>query len=196
MEKNKTTKEIRRAIKQQKRLKNLLIKIAIGLGIITILGFVVWFSYRPLGGEEFPIMAANHIEDNTPPGEYNSDPPTSGAHYSEGLTAGFYAESDLPQLPPYPDGHLVHNLEHGYIIFWYNCDNLEEDECSELKIQITSYMNSSTNKKLIAFPRRNLENSLVLTSWGSLLKLDDFDEELATEFIRRKRYNAPEPNAP
>jgi len=40
------------------------------------------------------------------------------------------------------------------------------------------------------------ENMFRRRFWVSLLKLDDFDEELATEFIRRKRYNAPEPNAP
>ena len=30
----------------------------------------------------------------------------------------------------FPEGYLVHNLEHGYAIFWYNCDLLSAEECS------------------------------------------------------------------
>ena len=141
-------------------------------------------------------MSVDHVADNTFPGEYNSDPPTSGPHYAEGLPRGFYDESDLPQLPPYPEGHLVHNLEHGYIIFWYNCDVSDENECTDLKSQMIDYLENTSNIKLIAFPWESIDHPLVLTSWGYRLELHDFDESAVRQFIRRNKSLAPEPNAP
>ncbi|NOH04996.1 MAG: DUF3105 domain-containing protein [Chloroflexi bacterium] len=66
------------------------------------------------------------------PGQYNSDPPTSGLHYATEARAGFYEEN----IYTYPAAYLVHNLEHGYVIIWYNCDLLNETGCAELKSQI------------------------------------------------------------
>jgi len=147
-------------------------------------------------GTEVPIQGANHVATGSDPGEYNSNPPTSGAHYAQWLEAGFYEGADLAGMGAFPHAHAVHNLEHGYIIFWYNCDLLDEPGCQDLKAQIRSYLDQSPVTKLIAFPWHASEVPLVLTSWGYLLELPEFDTGEADRFINANRFLAPEPNAP
>ena len=182
--------------KRKKTLRSRLLYGGVGILVFSIIGFILWTTLQPPIGEGYPILPADHVPDNEFPGVYNSDPPTSGPHYAVGLTRGFYDKSDLPQLPPYPEGHLVHNLEHGYIIFWYNCEVIDETECIDLKSEISDYMENSSNIKLIAFPWDSIDHPLVLTSWGYRLELHDFDETAVRQFIRRNKSLAPEPNAP
>jgi len=96
----------------------------------------------------------------------------------------------------YPAGYLVHNLEHGYIIFWYNCDLLDESACSELKSQIRSVMDELGGTKMIAYPRESIDVPLVMTSWGRLRRFETFNAEQAKAFYRANLNKSPEPNAP
>jgi hypothetical protein len=90
----------------------------------------------------------------------------------------------------------VHNLEHGYVIFWYNCRRLDQAACDEMKSEIQAVMNEFDGVKLIAFPWDSIDTPIVLTSWGQMQPMERFDEAQARSFIRRNRYHAPEPNAP
>jgi hypothetical protein len=135
-----------------------------------------------------------HVAEGTDPGPYNSDPPTSGKHYEATLNAGFYNEGDVAVA--HPEGHLVHNLEHGYVIFWYNCSPLSETECTELKGQIQGVMEGENNFKVIAFPWPSIDVPVVMTSWGRILRLENFDPQVAQNFVQTRRNKAPEPNAP
>jgi hypothetical protein len=56
--------------------------------------------------------------------EYTTQPPSSGQHFIEPLTFDrhFYSRSDIPVLE-----NLVHNLEHGYTIVWYDDQVSDED---------------------------------------------------------------------
>jgi len=196
---NQARRERTREKKRRQQLKSRLLWGGIGLVVIVLIAAIVYKPPPPpaqVGEESFPIMNANHIPDGTDPGEYNSDPPTSGPHYAEDLPGGFYEESDLAQYSPYPVGYVVHSLEHGFIIFWYNCDVITESECSDLKTQLQTYLDDSSNKKLIAFPWKSTDVPLVLTSWGKRLEMPVFDRAVAKAFIDRNRLNAPEPNAP
>ena len=99
-------------------------------------------------------------------------------------------------MPDYPEGYLVHNLEHGYVIFWYNCDLLDDNSCSVLKTQIQSVITAFNDIKLIAFPWESLDVPVAMTSWGQLQEFEVFNEDLAETFVDRNRNRAPEPNAP
>jgi hypothetical protein len=183
--------------KQRQRTLNMLVWGALGLAAVAVLGYAIWAATRPVGGEVVAIMAdTGHVQEGTDPGPYNSDPPTSGRHYASELDAGFYTEEDLARYEPHPEGYLVHNLEHGYIIFWYNCDRLSESGCQALKDQIRGVLDQENNLKVIAFPRPALDVPVVLTSWGKLMRFDDFDPAQARLFVQRNRNKAPEPNAP
>lgn len=183
--------------KRQRNIRNLVWS-GVGLGVLIAILYFGWIAFRPASGEAVPIMAnaGDHVADGVDPGPFNSDPPTSGQHYGQGLDAGFYEESDPAAQLDFPEGHLIHNLEHGYTIFWYNCTLLDEDSCSSLKTDIRNVMNDLNNFKVIGFPRDSISSPLILTSWGRLLVMDAFNANQAKDFINRNRNRAPEPNAP
>jgi hypothetical protein len=173
---------------------------AVGLVILALIGWLVWQNLQQPTqvGEVIPIPAdyVKHIEASTPPGPYPSDPPAGGVHYAAELDAKFYEESDLVTLPQYPEGSLVHNLEHGYVIFWYNCAGLDQAGCDALKTNIRGVMSEFDGLKLIAFPWKSLDTPLVMTSWGRLQRFKTFDPTQVRDFIKANRNKSPEPNAP
>lgn len=186
-------REERRARQRREQIRNYVIWGGLGLVVLAVIGFVVWQGIRPAAGETFPIMTSSpHIATDTDPGDYNSDPPTSGLHYAEEAQAGFYDTN----IYTYPAGYLVHNLEHGYVIFWYNCDLLSESACSDLKNQIRTVIDDLGGTKLIAYPWPSLEVPVVVTSWGRLQKFETFDVAQAKAFYQTNLNRAPEPNAP
>ncbi len=184
-----------RARRRRERIRAYLIWGGIGAASLALTLFLIWSVVRPAAGKAVPQMPRGHIASNEKV-TYNTDPPTSGPHYSGPLRAGFYEEADLAQMPPFPEGHLVHNLEHGYVIFWYNCALLTEAECAELKDQIRAVMDRFDGQKLIAFPRETLEVPVVLTSWGRMEAMEAFDESAARRFVSRNRNRSPEATAP
>jgi len=190
---SKTKRQQMRERAQKQKLTNTLIWGGIGIAVLAAIGFIALPRVRPAAGDAFPIMVSSpHIAPESDPGEYNSDPPTSGPHYASEAEAGFYDTN----IYTYPAGYLVHNLEHGYIIFWYNCDLLSESECSELKTQIQSVMDELGGTKLIAYPWPSIDVPVVATSWGRLQKFETFDTDQAKAFYRANLNQAPEPNAP
>lgn len=194
----KDLRESRRAKKKRQQLKSTFIWGGVAIVIICVLGYILWLAVRPAAGETIPIMAdaGDHVPEVTDPGPFNSDPPTSGRHYAEEYDAGFYDENSSEAQVPYPEGYLDHNLEHGYVIYWYNCDLLDREGCAELKYKIQESMASNGGTKLIAFPHAKLDMPVALTSWGQLLRMDSFDQDQAKHFISANRNHAPEPNTP
>lgn len=188
-----TKRQQMREKNQRQRLISNLTWGGIGLAVIAVIGFFVWQGARPAKGEAIPIMTSSpHLDLDTDPGQYNSDPPTSGLHYASEAEAGFYDEN----IYAYPAGYLVHNLEHGYVIFWYNCDLLDEAGCTNLKSQIRTVMDDLGGAKMIAYPWNSIDVPLVMTSWGRLQRFEIFDAEQAKAFYRANLNKAPEPNAP
>lgn len=186
-------KEQRRARHRREQMRSYAIWGGLGLVVLAAIGFFVWRGVRPAAGEAIPEMvSAPHIPKDTDPGEYNSDPPTSGLHYAEEAEAGFYDEN----IYTYPAGYLVHNLEHGYVIIWYNCDLISESQCSDLKNQIRTVMEDLGGTKFIAYPWPSLDVPVVVTSWTRIQKFETFDPEQAKAFYRSNLNRAPEPNAP
>lgn len=173
--------------------------IGVGVVVAAVLGYAVWTAASPaaggtggLVGESVPVMAdISHVEEGTDPGPYNSDPPTSGKHYARSLEPGFYETSDFE----YPAGFLVHNLEHGYVIFWYDCGEFDGN-CDDLKADIREVLEAERYNKVIGYPWESLEEPVVLTSWGQMLRMDEFDADAARSFVTNNRNQAPEPNAP
>lgn len=164
---------------------------------MALLGYAVWAARQPVAllGEEFPIAEAEHIPEGQKATNYNSDPPTSGQHYSEPAEAGFYEEA-------LPDERLVHNLEHGHIVVYYNCTNLSESDCSDLKGSIRQAMeragvvSSTQTPKIVTVPRPDMQNLVTYTSWGRLYRAESFDEDEFLLFVEQNRNHAPEPFAP
>jgi hypothetical protein len=191
----RSQREVQKARRQAQKRKTTLLWGGLGVIVVGIVGFLVWTAVRPAAGIAIAELPADHIEEGLEPGPYNSNPPTSGSHYSTPLPAGFYESADLDEYGPYPLGYLVHSLEHGYVVFWYNCDLVSTAECEPMKDEIKTVMDDFGGTKLIAFPWEALESPVVMTSWARMQSFDNFTTNSAARFVRSNRNRAPEPNA-
>jgi len=191
-----SSKKLRQQLRERNRKQKInasLVWGAVGIAIIAIIGLIIWQGVRPAAGEAVSIMISSpHIPLDTDPGQYNSNPPTSGLHYANELNARFYETNEYT----FPAAYLVHNLEHGYVIFWYNCDLISESACTDLKTQIKSVMDELGGTKLIAYPWPSIDVPVVITSWGRLQKFESFDTDQVKAFYRANLNRSPEPNAP
>lgn len=109
--------------------------VIVSVAAVLIIAFLAWLfieSSKPAPGEKFDYNCDNfidfsqldnpnisdkcrvHVSEGTKV-NYSTNPPVFGPHYSSWITKGFYEE-------PRPDGNLVHSMEHGYVIIWYNCE--------------------------------------------------------------------------
>jgi hypothetical protein len=201
---NRVTKKTgrRAARRRQTNLISYIIIAGVGLLVVAIVILVVQSGASPstatdatsgLMGTTVPTNSRDHIPTDQVPVNYNN-PPAGGAHYASTLPGKFYLESDVATLPPHPEGYLTHNLEHGYVIFWYDCDITTVD-CNNLQQTIQRVMNAVGNTKLIAFPWHHLTVPLAMSSWGQVMYFPTLDENLMQQFVLKNRYQAPEPSA-
>lgn len=197
----KTSWQAQREAQRKKQRRNkLLLYGGLGLAALAAVALVLFIVLKPpdsptLMGDAVEVPSRDHVADSAVPGPYMTNPPAGGAHYSTDWTEKFYQESDLPGLPPHPEGYLVHSLEHGYVIFWYNCQVANTD-CAALKQTIQSVMDATGGTKEIAFPWATQDTALVMTSWGRILRFPRPDAEQMKKFVLANRYQAPEPDAP
>lgn len=192
----KSKRQLLREKQKRKEQMTYLVWGGVAVAVVALIGLVLWNNgrARPAVGESVAVMAdTSHVAEGTDPGPYNSDPPTSGKHYEQTLEAGFYDQGQV--TTQYPAGYIVHNLEHGYVIIWYNCDLVGESDCAQLKTDIKAVQDDD-GTKVIAFPWTTTDVPVVMTSWGKLLKMERFDRTTALNFIKSNRNKAPEPNAP
>lgn len=187
----------RRAERQRRRTTKRLYWGIAAVAVIIPIGVVIWLTSRSSVSDEayrqfwkdFPEQSRDHVEVGQPHDPYSTNPPTSGPHAEQPNPAGFYEEVIA-------DEYLVHSMEHGYVIIWYNCTILTDAECSELKANIQKLMDEFANYKLIGTPRNNMEHVIALTVWTRLDEFDEWDADRVRSFIRVNRNAlAPEPNA-
>ena len=195
-------KSSRRASRRQRsNLTTILVIGGVTLVALAIVVLVIQGGTAPaaasttagLMGTPVPATSRNHIPTNQAPANYNN-PPAGGEHYDTTLPTKFYLESDVALLPPRPEAYLTHNLEHGYVIFWYDCD-IAGTDCNALQQTIQQVMNATGNTKLIAFPWHKLTVPLAMSSWGQVMYFDKPDAATMQKFVLANRYQAPEPDA-
>jgi hypothetical protein len=81
---------------------------------------------------------------------YEQSPPAAGPHYPTWvpLDRKFYSVQDRPEV-----GFLVHNLEHGYTVLWYDETIAEDDEqLAVVKAIAKKFEGESYENKFIAAP--------------------------------------------
>lgn len=161
--------------------------IVIGFVLLLIIVEAIYFEAGiqkkkniHLLGTPVPVLSRKHVPDGTQI-TYNSNPPSSGEHYNLPQDAGIY-----PKAPA--DGHLVHSLEHGAVILWYNPNKATKDQIS----QLTNIFKSINLDKKIMTPRTNLPTPIALSSWGRVLLLKTIDEKQIKDFFNTNYDNGPE----
>jgi hypothetical protein len=85
-----------------------------------------------------------HVEPGTPL-DYPEAPPAFGRHYDiwADFETKFYTEGDRPPL-----GELVHNLEHGYTILWYDETAADDPEMMDQIRGLASKFTGGSNLRL------------------------------------------------
>jgi hypothetical protein len=123
---------------------------------------------------------------------YSSLPAASGPHWSGPANWGVYT---TPQV----ETQLVHNLEHGGVVIWYDPDALDASQVDELSRYVTTQNASgiSGRFKFILSPwggEDDLPSPIVATAWRWVLELEEVDTGSLDAFAREHYGLAPEPN--
>lgn len=132
--------------------------------------------------EEYDDEGQDHVQEGTTV-EYGSDPPTSGPHYPRWAEPRFFQEPVESEL-------LVHNLEHGHIVIYYDPETLSDEAANKIADLNEEY--NSEWEAVMAVPREDSEYELILTAWTKMLKLEEYDEELVDAFVDAYRGRGPE----
>ena len=118
------------------------------------------------------------------PGEewtYRSYPPTSGPHDPVPTPPGFYRQ-------PQPFVKLVHALEHGNIVIYY------DHPSPTVMAHLEQWAKTDTGRfnGVIVTPLRGIGTAVILTAWTKLLRLKPFDLRQAAAFLDAFRGKGPE----
>lgn len=167
-------------------------KVLGGIGLVTLVILIggIWIlsaqgeketkkAATPLMGREYPTSTL-HVPRGEKHDAYNSNPPTSGPHWGDGVAGPGIKDGSVP------DELLIHSMEHGAVIVWYKND-LPADQVEKIKTAFTD----ASGKKIMT-PRKNLTIPVALTSWGRLLELKTVDTAKIREFIEVNNDRAPE----
>ncbi len=137
------------------------------------------------GSRTIPICTPEQIAANqiTDPLCYTSNPPTSGPH------------SDRPQgfgvlQFPAPKENLLHSMEHGGVIVWYN--TTDQEVIDDLKSLVEDQRDRRRFVALTRYP--NMEaDTIAVTAWTRLDKfpVGDYSKKRIEDFINEhhKRFN-------
>lgn len=109
---------------------------------------------------------------------YKQVPPTSGTHNPVWAQAGVYGDNvDVTQL--------VHSLEHGYVILYYN--GISQAEIN----QLTSIQQSDPFKMIVA-PYPNMPAKVAIVAWDHKQMCSGVNEPAIRSFVAQFRNQGPE----
>ncbi|HKY36395.1 MAG TPA: DUF3105 domain-containing protein [Polyangiaceae bacterium] len=122
--------------------------------------------------------------------DYEMSPPVFGDHYPNWAAFMTYDY-------PVPLGYLVHSLEHGAVVVFYDCPEECLDEVAEVQAAIDSWpadplCSLDIKHRVILVPSPGLGVRWAAAAWGYSIKADCFDAELFANFYARHVGNAPE----
>ena len=183
----------------------------LAIGGVLLVGVVLIALVVFLGGGEDPNQGliqpndgSSHVAVGTTcrspeapcgPDPYSSVPGVSGPHWDPSGVANWGVYST-----PQNESQMIHNLEHGGIVIWYDPDALDDAQVAELTSYVEGQVSSgiSGRYKFILTPwggSADLGAAVAVTAWRHLLKLDTFDMDAIRSFADSNylRY-APEPN--
>lgn len=167
------------------------------IGLIGLILLILWLNgsftqaagltgavaEKSPGGPVPTMTSRDHVDGRV---EYSTNPPTSGNHAAAAPTNGFY-----PSAPP-PDERIVHSLEHGNVVMYWNPDKLDQASFDKLKALYEDLKRSRARSCIILAQRQNMDAPIALTAWGALATLDQFDEAAIRAFWRDYVAKGPE----
>ncbi len=171
--------QARAEAEQRKRQANLRRYGIIAIVVVALVAIVGWLIIREAGkpGQGVDVMVdRTHLTNATDPHTpYSTDPPTSGPHTANIPNFQVYST-------PIPKELQVHGLEDGGVVINYQPD-LDQAAVDKLAQITDAYLASPEKNNVLMSPYPGLSNSIVLTSWGRIDRLDTLDEARIRRFI-------------
>jgi len=136
-------------------------------------------------GTKIPSCTPEQLEANnfSNPLCYQSNPPTSGPHASSPMPFRVLEN-------PAPKENLIHNMEHGGVVVWYNTENQAVID------QLASITNDELGRRRLVVMSKYTEmepETIALTGWTRLDKfpVSQMDKKRVTDFIEehQRRFN-------
>jgi hypothetical protein len=138
----------------------------------------------------------DHVEVGTDvrggqPNVYTSIPATSGPHWDTPANWGVYTVAQA-------ESQMVHNLEHGGIVIWYQPDQVSDDDDARLADFVNSRVAEGQGGRfkfiLSPWDGEDFGHPIAVTAWEWLLYLDTADTGAINAFADAHYGDAPEPN--
>ena len=164
-----------------------------GITVVTVavvggIVWLVWKSEKESPGVFYPSIGQEHIQLNGAlPQPYNSNPPSSGAHYPTPANWGVYDYEVNDKI-------FIHNLEHGGIWISYR-----PSVDAHVKDHLKNIVDEFGGSKIVMGPRAANDTDIAIVAWTRVLKFNlvngDISEQQLDDiraFYRALKNHGPE----
>ena len=163
--------------------------IVVAIAVVAV-AFVVAAPNQKYEGILEPNGGGQHVAVGTMP-NYNSTPATSGPHWNQ---AGVAPMSWGVYTTAVPEPAVVHNLEHGGIVIWYQASKLSADDVAKLTDFVNAQVHTSEFKFILSpWTGKDFGHPIAVTAWRYLLYLDTADTDGIRAFADLHYGKSPEP---
>ncbi|HLE58180.1 MAG TPA: DUF3105 domain-containing protein [Candidatus Limnocylindria bacterium] len=170
----------------------------LAIGGILVVGLVVLLAVFLFGNSGVSNRVGQpqindgqaHVAVGAPAGPYSSVPATSGQHWDSPANWGVYTAAG-----PAIEQQVIHNLEHGGIVVWYQADQLDAAGIEALDNWARQQIATARFKVILSpWLGQDFGHAVAATSWTWLLYLDDADLDQLRAFLDdHYQQDAPEP---
>lgn len=170
--------------------------VLLGVATLIILGIIVaavvtrgFGMMNQAVGHTVAIEGSDHVAEGSAIA-YKSRPPSSGPHYPT------WSQNFGLLDPPIPAGTWVHNLEHGVVVFLYNCPSGCADvvqQFRDLYAELPLGRNARGGRaRAIIESYSDMDHKIAAVAWGWVLELDEFDKDQLRQFYEARIDRGPE----
>lgn len=149
---------------RRRKIRRALWTTGILLAVVAVIWLIVWLtlaSAKNAPGVPYEEVGREHIDLRASlPKPYNSNPPSSGAHYPSPANWGIYDYEVNDKI-------FIHNLEHGGIWVAYR-SSVPAKVVEDLK----GIVNEFGGSKIVMAPRSANDSDIAIVAWTRVLKFD------------------------
>ncbi len=132
----------------------------------------------------------SHIQEGVAGGPYHSIPATSGPHWSSADSPGPWGVYPTAQ----PQERMLHNMEHGGIVIWYEPSRLDAVGVTALRTWVQQQITTAQFKVILTpWSGPDFGHPVAVTAWDWLLYLDTTNTDSVRAFVDAHYDKAPEP---
>ncbi len=149
--------------------------------LVALISWAIWKSNKEKPGVYYPQIGQEHIQLKDPlPKPYNSNPPSSGAHYPSPANWGVYDYE-------VNDRFFIHNLEHGGI--WISYRPLSAT--SSVNVHVVEHLKAIVDEfggsKIVMAPRAANDTDIAVVAWTRVLKFDLVGGDISDDQLNQIR---------